>query len=614
MLSEWMIGNFKSVATTVNLKLAPLTVLVGANSSGKSTILQSILSVTQTLSSPLSATSHPLVLNGEYLKLGPVRDVLHQGSDTNPLQFGFTLRLDKEHLPRTSGVDEDRNNQALQPVWNIQVYASCIPQSADSEDTLRLVLQNAVIRLDDNVIRIERIVSAKSVNPLPKSSAGDLYQLSTLKFSPSSSVSMRPTRDFQVKANHFLPWELWEQYDTLIDSVHEMLQMCSQVLVGSKDLSSGINALSGVNLDSRIGQEFRDAAVNAFRAAMKRMSQSSAFEIPLKNLHDTGTVGEWLKKTYNLLVPGTRKVLGRELDEERRNIAKRVREKANYKPDHSYRSHPLPEPLNTSRNAIVKYFTEKIRYMGPLRDDPRSVYALPPIPEDSDVGARGEYTAAVLQYHKDDPVLCPTPGDPNLGGVLIPLGEAVTRWLVHMGLVNDVTTYDRGKIGTELTLHVSDLRMPVDLTNVGVGVSQVLPSVVMGLLAPKGSTLLMEQPELHLHPRVQSVLGDFLIGLAQNGRQCIVESHSEYLVNRLRRRIAEAPGDTVQRLIQMYFVERTAAASEFRSVESNEYGAIPSWPRGFFDQGPDEAQHIIQAATKKRQAKLDALKATRKEQ
>ena len=194
----------------------------------------------------------------------------------------------------------------------------------------------------------------------------------------------------------------------------------------------------------------------------------------------------------------------------------------------------------------------------------------------------------------------------------IPLGEAVARWLVHMDLVDEVKTSDRGKFGTELTLHLPDIDRTLDLTNVGVGVSQVLPSVVMGLLSPPGSTLLMEQPELHLHPKVQAILGDFLIGLARNGRQCIVETHSEYLVNRLRRRIAEAPGDSVQKLIQIYFVERIGGRSVFRAVEPNDYGAIPDWPKGFFDQGPDEAQLIIQAAAKKRQAKLEVHGATQK--
>jgi predicted ATPase len=307
-------------------------------------------------------------------------------------------------------------------------------------------------------------------------------------------------------------------------------------------------------------------------------------------------------------------VIARGLRDERPLAVKRFRESSGYLPEYMYRQQPLPAALEAARSAILSLFIKRIRYLGPLRDDPRTLYALPPTPEDPDVGIRGEYTATVLQCHAADLVDCPVPGDAAFGCVRLPLGEAVTRWLVHMGLVEEVETTDKGKIGTEVSLRVADVSMPLDLTNVGVGVSQVLPSIVAGLLAPSGTVLLLEQPELHLHPKVQSILADFLLGLAHNGRQCIVESHSEYLVNRLRRRIVEAPGDRVKRLIQLYFVERTNGASEFRSVEPNEYGAIPDWPRGFFDQGPDEAQIIIRAAAAKRQQKSDALRSPAKEQ
>jgi predicted ATPase len=142
------------------------------------------------------------------------------------------------------------------------------------------------------------------------------------------------------------------------------------------------------------------------------------------------------------------------------------------------------------------------------------------------------------------------------------------------------------------------------LMNVGVGVSQVLPTLVMSLLAPPGSTLVLEQPELHLHPRVQSILGDFFLGIAATGKQCLVETHSEHLINRARRRIAEAAGDSVMKLVRMYFVEKPGTVTRIIPVVPNEYGAIPEWPKGFFDEAANEAEKIIDAATRKRQSKL----------
>ena len=139
-----------------------------------------------------------------------------------------------------------------------------------------------------------------------------------------------------------------------------------------------------------------------------------------------------------------------------------------------------------------------------------------------------------------------------------------------------------------------------DLTHVGVGVSQVLPILVMCLLADPDTTLIFEQPELHLHPKVQTLLGDFFLSMSLLGKQCVLETHSEYLVNRLRFRAAAAKTDEISKAIRMYFVEKPEDTSVFRPVVVNEFGAIPDWPEGFFDQSQREAEATLRAAIKKR--------------
>jgi predicted ATPase len=146
-----------------------------------------------------------------------------------------------------------------------------------------------------------------------------------------------------------------------------------------------------------------------------------------------------------------------------------------------------------------------------------------------------------------------------------------------------------------------------------VGVSQVLPIVLTSLLAEPGSLLIFEQPELHLHPRVQTRLADFFISIALMGKQCLLETHSEYLIHRLRRRIAEAKGDELTQLSKLYFVERHGGTTSCRAVDITKYGAIIDWPTDFFDQSQVEAERILFAAGKKRKdekkrGKLDASK------
>ena len=137
----------------------------------------------------------------------------------------------------------------------------------------------------------------------------------------------------------------------------------------------------------------------------------------------------------------------------------------------------------------------------------------------------------------------------------------------------------------------------------GVGVSQVLPILVMCLLADTDSILVFEQPELHLHPKVQTLLGDFFLSMALSNKQCIVETHSEYFIDRLRFRIAAAlPGKELNSLTKIYFVEKPSQTSAFREVMINEYGAISDWPEGFFDQSQQQAEEILRAAAMKRKA------------
>ena len=187
------------------------------------------------------------------------------------------------------------------------------------------------------------------------------------------------------------------------------------------------------------------------------------------------------------------------------------------------------------------------------------------------------------------------------------LAHAVEDWLSYFGVARGVRTGDFGKLGHTMQVRPGDKGGVFrDLTNVGVGVSQVLPIVVSSLLAPRSSVLIFEQPELHLHPKVQARLGDFFLSMALLGKQCIVETHSEYILERLRRRVAEAPGSSLQPLIKIYFVELIDGESRCREIDVTAYGALGEYPNDFFDQSEREAAEILAASQRKRRAAQQA--------
>jgi len=267
----------------------------------------------------------------------------------------------------------------------------------------------------------------------------------------------------------------------------------------------------------------------------------------------------------------------------------------------------FPEPIRDAINYIRMNFSRGMKYLGPLRDEPKSLYPLSAAIGPKDVGLKGEFTAAVLNLYQDELIsYIPTSAfsKPQIDRrpTTRKLQTAVIDWLTYLGVANDVNTKDLGKLGHELKITPDSTMKPVDLTHVGVGVSQVLPILVSCLLADPDTTLIFEQPELHLHPKVQTLLGDFFLSMALLKKQCILETHSEYLINRLRYRAAAAEGsDNLAHIIKMYFVERTEGASKFRDVVVNNYGAILDWPEGFFDQSQREVEEIIRFGMLKKQ-------------
>jgi predicted ATPase len=125
------------------------------------------------------------------------------------------------------------------------------------------------------------------------------------------------------------------------------------------------------------------------------------------------------------------------------------------------------------------------------------------------------------------------------------------------------------------------------IPQLGTGVSQVLPILTICLSAPLGSTIIIEQPELHLHPKMQSKLADFFIAMALSGRQCIIETHSEYLIYALRYRISKSllrNDESIQKAIKIFFAEKKDGISTFQEIKVNKHGEISAWPEDFFDE------------------------------
>ena len=127
----------------------------------------------------------------------------------------------------------------------------------------------------------------------------------------------------------------------------------------------------------------------------------------------------------------------------------------------------------------------------------------------------------------------------------------------------------------------------VSLPEVGFGVSQVLPVIVECFSVPRRSIVIFEQPEVHLHPRVQADLADLFVdairareGGAARGCQFIIESHSEHFLRRLQRRIAEEELSSED--AALYFVHTEGTQARIEQLDVARFGNIKNGPEHFF--------------------------------
>lgn len=165
----------------------------------------------------------------------------------------------------------------------------------------------------------------------------------------------------------------------------------------------------------------------------------------------------------------------------------------------------------------------------------------------------------------------------------IPIEERVSYWLQEMKLAHSFSLdwASQGSKEYEVRIQKSPWSAAVTLVDMGYGLGQFLPVLVLCYYAPEGSTLILEQPGIHLHPKVQSQLADLLIEVVnERNLQILVESHSEHLLNRLQRRIAEEMISVDE--TALYFCRNDEGVSTIERLKMDEFGNIANWPENFF--------------------------------
>jgi len=653
-LLKWRMKNFKSVRSA-EVTLAPLTVLVGSNSAGKSSLIQSILLFAQNAQRNNrvidTQARGQIILNGDLVSLGSVSETLNfESAQTKEnLEFGGTFSLGQDFFRpmfgRQNRVRGDQLNWDLKLISTDNNDYSGLANVSDSK--VRLMRDNSCIE----EIKVKRtggdhISTVKYMaNPrfsydhlaivLEHSQNKSIESEKTEEYSAVSFASGLPLEGLILKPRLQIMLDLVKNYWREITSSYSAFTHILEMRISNRD------QLEPASLYASVEQAL-ESAVSAFESMMLKSPQSEeadlstgaskimALRIAARQIVDFGaipwnTISKQLHEGFgekNLL-----EMLQRDHDSNEKNessyddeIESEIRlfiEKFSSEVHRRFsdtaeankmdfderirglqRGRQIGSLIFEAVDNWNTYLTEKIRYLEPLREVPKAFYTYATgggINQQIPIGSRGEHLAQSL-YDKT-PRMYPLPGNKSQQQKMVSLIEAVNMWLPFLDIDGQIEVVPQGRQGFYLTVGGHVLPM------LGTGISQILPVLTLCLTARRGDLVLLEQPELHLNPSIQQKLAEFLLAMSQRDRQIIVETHSEYFVTRLR--LIQARDEGISDHIKLLFVEKTPeTGTVYREVETNSFGEIQDWPKGFFDQASNDLRELMKTIAAKKSKNL----------
>jgi hypothetical protein len=627
LVSRIEIERFKSVVHQ-EIDLKPLTAVVGVNSAGKSTFIQAMLMIVQHLQDE-DSNEIQYSLNEHLVRLGTFAETLNNGLSATSADFRVALTLnfpvfgtrhERVTWDVTLGADESASqNSRFASVRKLRIAAQtrrhwrrqdsgAIVEGSDHErnfvvdDMTRPNLDGVAVLGDPEFVRGANVSA--------------IYSDGTPSF--AEYVYCRPGEQPVLYARYQLSEYLLEH----------------------------------------VRRSFETARMRDVRAARRNNQEASSRRSATKGLVDAVGVRDVISPYLDRLDEELRELLG-------------VSEKTSFTSDEPRSLEPLIEfpmllddfifrvrpgqgnldgtsPFSFEFSEVQPYFVDVLRnftrnddptILGPVPTPPlnmgppmmrnikrfagnalqKRAYYIGPIrdidlegdnrPWRKVLGIKGEHAALVLQREAREPLENP-PVPPHLLGGL-PSNDfqsVLSSWLQYLELAQAVEQEERGRLKPGIKVRPLSRSGTVPLTAVGVGVSQVLPVIMQCLLAaPTGSIVIVEQPELHLHPRIEVKLAEFFVACARTGRQIFIETHSEHLINRLRLEIARDQSGQTRELVSVLFASQDeVGATHYESAIINEFGGLEGdWPDKFIDLSTEESLALMKTALARRAKRVD---------
>jgi predicted ATPase len=599
MITKWGLKNFKSIREA-ELELAPLTILTGVNSSGKSSFLQSIVMLVQT--TKYRNNTGGITFKGEdgedekiLIDLGEFKDILcnnpckftsedNKDYDDSNIYVAFTVSSDEyEFIHYEFAFCKEYYVKGIN-------FVSALHMECKKKDEDIAFIN---LDLDEQFKPISLLESGNKLDPASEKEIRKEHHKNVDLY--GSSV-----RNYR---NHFLPLYISFYVGKVDDEdIDDVLTMLIELLSCDTKLNDDSRLFKIHNTKHDLGRAFIYAMAEEIFGIIDTtlLSPESKELLAVKSFDFDG---EAMARLFYLskLDEQERKII---IDELRKDdLITRINERFSsfgQKVFINTEYIDLPSALSKATSYLYDIFDSGIKYLGPLREDPKWKYKTMPLKTELDlegkknivlyIDPKGKNTAAAINYLNAKRVDVKNYFSPSnldtLDNSNLPkrnFSVALVEWLNYINLSDNFRTNELGTDNFDIKLIIDDFEFAIP--QLGTGVSQVLPILTICLSAEPGSTIIIQEPEAHLHPKVQSRLADFFIAMALSGRQCIIETHSEYLIEQLNYRILKSPFENPSHeKIKVYFVTKINGESQFKDMDINEFGAPSDWPEDFFDE------------------------------
>lgn len=236
--------------------------------------------------------------------------------------------------------------------------------------------------------------------------------------------------------------------------------------------------------------------------------------------------------------------------------------------------------------VLKSFFGNNLTYFSAERQGPRYEYSLRQL-EENNCGCHGENTGNVVNSNWNTKV----DGNrlPRQTQQQVRFNIAIDQWVDYIFPGISVRVNPVGSQNYQVMVRDNNHDVTTNSTNIGFGISYALPILVGALLADKDCFVVVENPEAHIHAKAQSNMGYFLGMMAAAGLRVVVETHSEHIVNGVRR-AAIVNGQLHVDDVNIYFFK---GKSENELITIDEFGNLSDFPIDFFDQSRQDMLEII---------------------